>query len=358
MILVGWLRARLRHKKSGPGSHHLPASVLIPFRNEEKRLVPLIFSIKNLIEPFDNVEFIFIDDHSDDGSVQLLEKELDEFQQVRILKLPMGFSGKKSAISYGISQTSNETIITTDADCELTSEALLSMVDALANNGTQMVCGPVIQYSGDGFGAKLSDLEFLSLIGSGISFWGVGFPLMANGAFLGFKQTAFHSVDGFGGNEQFPGGDDVFLLHKIVSFFGSESIHFITAAKDVIYTKGDASWTEFIQRRIRWGAKAKAYRSFSSKMSTMFVLVVNLIYIGALLYSCVAFEWDLLGMLILLKILADLLMLTPILVNFNKWALIPYIPTASILHPFYILFAGALALWGKYDWKKRNYGDS
>ena len=358
VIVCGWFRAQWRGKKKQPETSHLPASILVPFRNEENRITPLIFSIKNLLESFDASEFIFIDDHSEDGSIQLLEQELGEHPQVKILKLPAGLSGKKAAISYGISQASGEVIITTDADCELTADALQSMVDALGNKNTRMVCGSVIQYSGDGFGAKLSDLEFLSLIGSGISFWGLGFPLMANGAFLGFKKTAFHSVDGFGGNEQFPGGDDVFLLHKMVSFFGTQSVCFITKPHDAIKTKGDTSLSEFIQRRIRWGAKAKAYQSFSSKLSTVFVFIANLIYVAALLYSCATFKWHLFGVLIILKILADLVMLTPILVHFKKWDLVPYIPTASILHPFYILFTGVLALWGKYDWKKRNYGDS
>jgi biofilm PGA synthesis N-glycosyltransferase PgaC len=358
IIVGGWFRAQWLGKKNRLEISRSPASILIPFRNEEKRITPLIFSIKNVLESFKTSEFIFIDDHSDDDSIRLLEEEFEDFQQVRILKLPTGLSGKKAAISYGISQASNEIIMTTDADCEFSEEALQAMLNALGKENIQMVCGSVVQYSGDGFGAKLSDLEFLSLIGSGISFWGSGFPLMANGAFLGFKKTAFHSVDGFGGNEQFPGGDDVFLLHKIISSFGSRCIHFITGANGAIKTKGDTSLTEFIQRRIRWGAKAKAYQSFSSKLSTVFVFVINFIYIGALLYACVTFKWHLFGVLIILKILADLLMLSPMLVHFKKWDLVPYIPTASILHPFYILFTGVLAVWGKYDWKKRNYGDS
>lgn len=352
-VIIGWWRAIFLSNKSEKSSA-LP-SIIIPFRNESNRLTPLILSIKIILDKNKNYEFIFIDDHSDDDSVSLLQKEFHEFQQVKTIRLPQELSGKKAAISFGILHATHENIITTDADCELTEMAVKSMLQHLETADVKMACGVVTQFSGKGFGGRLADLEFISLMGSGISFWGNNLPIMANGAFLGFKKQAFKQINGFDGNEQFPGGDDVFLLHKFSSFFGNKCIRFLTQRNDVIQTTGDLSLNEFIERRIRWGAKSKAYKGFGSKALTLYIFFINLAFLLASLFFVSNGLWQPVIFLLFVKIICDVCVLMPMLIRLNKWELAPYIFPASILHPIYILFVGCLAVWGKYSWKRRYY---
>lgn len=354
-IAYGWWRALFRSR--GPLSPAPPpATVLVPFRNEAARLQPLIRSIKQAAEVLPDWEFLFLNDHSDDGSETLLQTALAEFPQVQVLDVPPGLTGKKAALQFGVEQSRNPYLITTDADCSFAPAALQHMVAALLPDQVKLVCGPVIQHSGNGFGALLADLEFLSLMGSGIAFWGMGVPIMGNGAFLGFRKEAFWAVNGFVGNENYPGGDDVFLLHKIREKFGNRSIRFITSGEDVVQTAGDGSWREFLQRRIRWGAKAKAYQSAGARAITFFTLLVQSATVVCMMGLLLSAQWHIVLCALLLKLACDLLVLVPIMAHFRQWRLLPFILPASPLHPFYLFFTACLSLRGQYEWKKRTYG--
>lgn len=353
-MAYGWWRALFRsRRKALPVSP--PAAVLIPFRNEALRLEPLIKSVQRALPDLPGWEFIFVDDHSEDESVALLNERFADFPQVRVLVLPADESGKKAAIHLGTAAGGYPYIITTDADCELTAAALQHLTARLAQADTRLVCGPVLQYSGNGLSGRFADLEFLSLMGSGIAFWGMGVPIMGNGAFLGFHKDAFGAVNGFEGNETYPGGDDVFLLHKIRRRFGNTGIRFLTGAGDVVQTAGDSSWHEFLQRRIRWGSKARAYQGSGPKTVTFFTVFIQSITAVCLTGLLVSGQFWLLAWALALKLVCDASVLVPMVIRFKQWALLPYIVPASPLYPFYLLFTACLSLRGRYAWKRRNY---
>lgn len=353
VMAAGRYRARALDRAPAAGTGHV--SVLVPYRNEAHRLDALIRSVKR-VSAETGWEFIFIDDHSDDHSGEILYAAFADAAQVRLLRLPPGRSGKKAALAYGVNHAVHADIIATDADCTLHIPALTAMRDRLQIPGIRMVCGPVVQYSGEGFGAGLADLEFLSLVASGISFWGLGMPFMANGAFLGFKKSAFVEVGGFAGNEAFPGGDDVFLLQKMTARYGNGAIRFMTGKEGAVHTAGDTGLREFISRRTRWGAKASAYRRPAPALATLFVFAVCSLYAFTFLATALTGRGSLLLYAAAGKLGADVLLLAPVCARLRRRDLWPYILPASLLHPFYILFTGLWAAGGKYAWKKRNYG--
>lgn len=353
-IAYGWWRALFRSRRKMPAAS-VPATVVVPFRSEATRLDPLTESIKQAAPQLPGWEFIFVNDHSEDESVSLLNATFAGFPQVRVLELPAGESGKKAAIRLGIAASNHPYIITTDADCRLSVPALQHMAARLAYGDTQLVCGPVLQHSANNMGGRFTDLEFLSLMGSGIAFWGMGMPMMGNGAFLGFRKEAFRTVNGFEGNEEHPGGDDVFLLHKIRERFGNKDIRFLTGADDVVPTAGDGSWIEFLQRRTRWGAKARAYQGSGPKAITFFTLLVQSAAVVCVMGLLLSGRFRLLLWALGLKLLCDTIVLVPMIVRFRRWELLPFILPASPLHPFYLLFTAFFSLRGRYEWKRRDY---
>lgn len=356
-VSLGWLRALVLAKKHEESATEIPSvSMIIPFRNEAARLMPLVVSVKILSQKFPASEFIFVDDHSDDGAEALLQAEFSGFEKVRYLHLPPGKTGKKAAITHGILVAENEYVITTDADCEPTETAFADMAKALSVLDTQMVCGSVVQYSGKGLGAALADLEFLAMVGSGISFWGWGIPFMANGAFLGLRKKAFLLVEGYKGNEEYPGGDDVFLLQKIRKKYGTGSVSFLNAKADMVQTKGDSSFREFVGRRIRWGAKAKAYIGVAPKVVTLYIFLANLLLLVSFFACLFSADWQGFLFLSAAKITCDVIMLSLFIRRFGQWRLWAYVIAASVLHPPYIIVTGILSLNGRYQWKKRKYG--
>lgn len=353
-IAYGWWRALWRSRKKATEPNP-PATVVVPFRTEAVRLGPLIHSIQQGLPQLPGWEFLFINDHSEDESMLILRNAFADFSQVRILELPANESGKKAAVRFGVAAGNHPLVITMDADCVVNTHALRHMASKLSQYPVQLVCGPVLQDSGKNPGARFADLEFLSLIGSGISFWGMGMPIMGNAAFLGFRKEAFQTVKGFKGNEDYPGGDDVFLLHKIHQQYGIEGIHFLTAAEDVVQTSGDGSWFEFMQRRIRWGAKARGYQGQGAKAITFFTLLVQSAAVVCVIGLLISAQFQVLLWALVLKLVCDALLLTPVIIRFRQWALLPYILPASPLHPFYLFFTACLSLRGQYEWKKRTY---
>jgi glycosyltransferase involved in cell wall biosynthesis len=350
----GWRKAIHRKIRFSPNPQ-IGISLLIPFRNEEKRIKPLIDVLLNISADFPNLECIFINDHSTDGTQLCIQQAGMPENRFRILSLPQSKPGKKEALTLGVREGIHPIIITTDADCRLSIDAIAEAAATLQNSDIHLVCGPVLQHSGMGLAGQLADLEFLSLMTSGIAFWGAGMPFLCNGAFLAFKKESFIRLNGYEGNLQFPGGDDVFLLEKCKQQFGKKAIHFLTDAKHLTHTRGDTGFRDFISRRIRWGSKAKAYGS-EGKSITLFVFLVNMAISVSVVYFICAGRLEALGPVMGTKLLADGIMLGTGASHFHKKIWFPLIPLASVLHSFYITLGGLLSIvWGRFHWKKRKF---
>jgi glycosyltransferase involved in cell wall biosynthesis len=118
-------------------------SVLIPFRNESHRIIPLLNSIRK-IDFEGQIEFLFIDDHSTDNSIAAIKHHpIFQSNNCKIIILKEGYNGKKDALKTGISEASNEIIITTDADCELMSSTLKTLTSAFVKSNANLGIGPV-----------------------------------------------------------------------------------------------------------------------------------------------------------------------------------------------------------------------
>ena len=114
-------------------------SVIVPFRNEESNLLPLLMSLEKQTD--NNYEVIFIDDHSSDNGYNILLQNITK-ENFKLLKLPPNNIGKKTAISYGIKHSNGEIILTIDADCIAPENWVSSMRKYFCKN-TGMVLGPV-----------------------------------------------------------------------------------------------------------------------------------------------------------------------------------------------------------------------
>ena len=92
-------------------------SVIIALRNEESQVLRLITELKKQLYPTDKYQVIIINDHSEDSTLALLNKEVKCWRNLKLLCMNEGEYGKKKAILKGIKSASGEIIISTDADC-------------------------------------------------------------------------------------------------------------------------------------------------------------------------------------------------------------------------------------------------
>ena len=122
-----------------PPPSELPApapfiSVLVPARNEEKRIRPCLGTLTESNYP--HLEILVLDDHSSDGTADLVRKRAQGDSRVRLLtgqELPSGWTGKAWACHQLAQAAKGEFLVFVDADTRF-SEITLSQAVSLALN--------------------------------------------------------------------------------------------------------------------------------------------------------------------------------------------------------------------------------
>jgi len=319
-------------------------SVIIPFKNEKNNLKFICQDIGNQHIKKNNYEIIFVDDYSEDNSVEIIKKSLKDIPY-RILK--NNGSGKKAAITTGVSNAKGEIIITTDADCRLPEKWLSTIVDFFRHTDFDMCIMPVVFkethkiFSFTNFQA----LEFLSLAASTAGYTGIKSPIMCNGANLAYKKSAFLKYQDalFSKVES---GDDTFLMFKIKKE-DQHKIAYLQSKKVIVKTKASENFKEFVNQRIRWTSKTKYYDDAFTKVVGIGVLLINLLIITLLFLG----EFKLLLISFLAKSSADFAILWKFSKFTNQQRLMWLFLPLSIIYPFYILATIFCSFFCKYKWK-------
>ncbi len=99
-------------------------AVLIPARNEAKNIAKVLTSLMN--QSYKNFETLVIDDHSIDATKQIATNL--NFRVLASQELPSGWTGKSFALHQGVSATESELLLFLDADCQLDSKLIESLL--------------------------------------------------------------------------------------------------------------------------------------------------------------------------------------------------------------------------------------
>jgi cellulose synthase/poly-beta-1,6-N-acetylglucosamine synthase-like glycosyltransferase len=322
-------------------------SVIIAVRNEEKNIETLIQSLKNQ-KGINNYEVLLIDDHSEDRTIDIARRSIDD--KFRVLQLPKERMGKKEALKFGFFNSNGEIIAFTDADCIVPEYWLYTLLNQLQNTNSQMVCGPVEFYGNKNLFAEIINLEFLSLTGIGAASFFVNKPFMCNGANYAVYKSIYQDSMPFIKYE-FSSGDDVFLLHKVKQ---NHKITFCNSYEAIVKTKAPASLKEFFAQRLRWASKIKGYRDFFA----IYVSITGFIMSFALLFSIVVIFFtknpELYAWLIFLKLSIDFLFLITVTDFYKQKKLLRVFILLELFHPIYIISTASISIFYKPLWKGRK----
>lgn len=103
-------------------------SVVIPYLNEEEALPVLYERTCKAFEALpEEVEFLFIDDGSRDGSFEWVYKTAQSDPRVKYIKLSRNF-GHQAAITAGMAHASGDAVVTIDADLQDPPETIPDLV--------------------------------------------------------------------------------------------------------------------------------------------------------------------------------------------------------------------------------------
>lgn len=350
--MSGWRRS---HKISGKlEKSDCLVSVLVPVRNEETTITNLLLDIAS--QTYAKYEVLVINDHSTDNTVQVvmdvLSKNTFLNSKIKLLHCTEG-SGKKAALTLGVQHATGEIIITTDADCRLANGWISSMAVHFSKN-TQLVVG-MVRLSASTFFEKLQQLEFASLIGSGVATLAWNYPTMANGANFAFRQDAFIKVSGYSGNQQIPSGDDEFLLRKIKKYY-PDSIRIAMQNQAVVESQPANNFREFLQQRLRWASKWSLHEGFFSKALAIVVFTVQLAFLVLpWLVLSGGMPWQIGLLMWLTKFFLEYLFIKPVTrelgVRFSWTAFL----VLQFIYPYYVVSIALLANRRKYTWKGRTF---
>lgn len=317
-------------------------SVIIPFRNEENRIEPLLRSFVNSSVLPKNI--IFVDDHSDDATVERIQSVLNglNFQILR-----SDANGKKLALHTGIEAVNTKYILTLDADIEFQPNYFegISLLPEM-----EMHILPVKMDSKGIFQLLEMDsylVNSLNDIAAGISH-----PIVASGANLLFDRNAYLKYQSLLDHQQIASGDDQFLLHDFNK--NKVNIGISTYRNITISTPAPKSISEFIQQRLRWISKSPKVKD---SLATRFGLlqVGSTLLLGVILcYELIIGNYALALALLFLKSSLDGVLAYDYLKKIGKTNCLLFLPIYEVLLPIYTIFLAFLLPFYRPKWKGRK----
>lgn len=330
-------------------------SIVVPFRNEAKNLPGLLYSFSQLNYPRELFEVVFIDDDSDDTSVSIIEKfPALSFSFQIINNERRSNSPKKDAISTAMHFAKNDWIITTDADCFVHPDWLLTFDDFIQKTNCEMIVGAVTYDAEGSFLHQFQQMDLMSLQGATIGTFGIRKPFMCNGANFGYTKKLFAELNGFEGNDGIASGDDVFLLQKTICQF-PKKVQYLKAFSAIVFTKPLNNWKALFYQRVRWASKSTSYNSGFGKVLALVVFAGNLAIMVSFfltLFSIFSFwNWYL---LFALKIFVDFLLLYQT-GKFIQPRMVRHFVFSNLSYPFFCTAVAFYSLFGKYEWKGRRF---
>ncbi len=331
-------------------------SIIVPFRNEEKNILNIYNSLTAQNYPTEKYEIIFVDDSSNDNSLNLLNN-LPKKENVSIHSVPKDYSKnahKKRAIRFGIEKSKGEIIVTTDADCIHKKDWLRNLLKFM-DEKTGFVSGPVEFISNSNLFSKMQRLEFAGLVITGAGLIGSNNPIICNAANIAYRKKAFEEVNGFTYQMSLSSGDDELLMQKMHRDTDYK-IKFALDKNAIVSTEANPTIKEFYHQRKRWASKGLFYGDnlLLLKLVLIFLFYLSVIIqpILAIVLSAKFFISFIISLLI--KISSEYLILkkgTALL--FDSKILKSFILT-EILQVPYILISGFMGMFGNLVWKDRK----
>jgi cellulose synthase/poly-beta-1,6-N-acetylglucosamine synthase-like glycosyltransferase len=264
-------------------------------------------------------------------------------------------ANKKAAIEMAVTQAFGSLIATIDADCVAPENWLYLLSSRFAADARlQILTAPVAFQHETNLLQRFQSLDFLGMMGITAAGIQMDWHRMGNGANLAYRKTAFDMVEGYAGNDHIASGDDMFLLQKIAEKH-PDGVGFLKHPAAVVLTKAKATWAEFWQQRLRWGAKNAAMPEWPIRLVLLAVWLLCLsIWVSLLLVAIGRLSWQVLLLQLTLKAAADWLLLQEMCRYFRRKDLMRWFLPSFLLHTGYIAASGLASLiWKKYSWKGR-----
>ena len=338
-------------------SPHTKFSVIIPFRNEANQLPNLLDTIKTLEYPKSMFEIIMVDDDSSDNSVNIIKNYDLKGLTISVVKnIRRTASPKKDAITTAIANAQFNWIITSDADCSLPKYWLDIFDNYIQNEAPKLIIAPVTYTRVNSFFKRFQLLDILSLQGATIGSFGIGKPIMCNGANLAYQKDVFTAINGYEGNSHVASGDDLFILEKLLKTY-KKGICYLKHRAVIVSTNAEPNFSALKSQRIRWASKTATYHNNFSKLTAIIVIAMNgLVVCLPLLYYAEIITLKTVMYTCMIKFLIDFLLIFKSARFFEQGHFLSAYILSCLLYPYFTTYIACLSVFKGYKWKSRRYG--
>ncbi len=250
-------------------------SVIIPAYNEEDSIAKTIKSVLNLDYPKHLLEVIVVNDCSRDKTVEIAKTF--EKQGVKILTNKSN-SGKAFSLNAGIGAATGSIVGCIDADCEVDSQALKSMIGYFDDERVGSVTPAVKILKPKGMLERIQHVEYLLNIFLRKMLAVVDAIHVTPGPFSLYRKDVMQKIKGFDVGNLTEDMEIALKIHKA----GYKIENSVNA---VCYTICPDNWKSLFSQRLRWyrGAFSNMYKykemMFNRKYGNLgiFLLPANLI---------------------------------------------------------------------------------
>lgn len=351
---VHWL---LMRRSVPPVSEQKYYSVIIPYRNEITHLAQCLESLVNQEYNPNHFELLFVDDHSTDGSTDLVNQLAFSHPHLNIRNISSQLRGKKNALNTGIENAVYDHIITTDADTTRGEYWLRTCNNLLVESNSDILVGTVLLLPAreNAFHYfQALDYMGLSLITTiaGRSGWFSN----GSGANLIFRKDIYTTYKANEFNSNITSGDDVFFLESARSqgrkiLYPKENAH-------IVFSETEPDWSSLINQRLRWGAKSFSYRSILIPMLWSLPVISSMLILLQIMLNIVFPDINLLRLLlysVTMKLVADFCLLK-VAHDFYKMPKFRFFLVAELYHLIYLSTLPFYILTGrKFSWKGQKH---
>lgn len=347
------MRLGLTRLREGKNREHPPVSVIIAARDEENNIRECLSCLVTQDYPQDKLEIIVVDDRSQDSTAEIIRS----FPQVKLYQIKEKspqIAPKKYALDLGIRASRGEIILTTDADCRPGPKWVRTILRYF-EPGVGLVTGfSPLEIGRASPLRQMLALESLALASVAAGGIGLGWALTCTGRNLSYRRKAYDEVGGLTTIGRFVSGDDDLFL-QLVNSKTKWEIRYAFDPKTVVPAKPPQSLKDLIHQRIRHASKGRYYPG-GIKALGLGIYFYNLALLGLLplcLFNIVGFLWFLL--FFLLKMTAELLLLSKGAKLFSRRRFLMILPLATFLHILFVVFFGVLGQLGRFRWKGESF---
>jgi hypothetical protein len=285
--------------KGNNDTNYVNISIIIAARDEEKNLSDLVQRLINLDYSDDHFEVIFVDDNSTDETLSVLIQLTKTFINYSILTIKeTNLSGKRNALTLGISKAKYPNILVTDADCRPEKNWLKAYSKKL-NDGFDFLFGIAPFYQRKNLISKISCFENLRNSILSFSLASLNLPFTAAARNFGFTKKAFEQLGGYANTKDTISGDDDLLLREAVK--NKMKIGVVTDPLSFVYSETKKTLSGYLQQKARHTQTSFHYL----KKHQLILGFWHLLNLAILLSPLLMFVSPFFGILLPVKLLID-----------------------------------------------------